>query len=79
MIIYVKIMTYFVISLFKYMHPHFLIKLLGCHKNLVIFFNVITFYETSSLSHSFVRAEIMSLLLFYSQCLIQCLLVNIDK
>lgn len=43
MIIYVKIMTYFVISLFKYMHPHFLIKLLGCHKNLVIFFNVITF------------------------------------
>lgn len=51
MIRYGKIVTNFVRPFFKYMHPHFLIKLLGYYKNLVIsqkknlviFFKVITF------------------------------------
>ena len=43
MISYIKVITYFVISFFKYMHPRFLIELLAFYKNLVQFFNVIAF------------------------------------
>lgn len=43
MISYIKIITYFDIPFFKYMYPHFLIKLLAFYKNLVQFFKVIAF------------------------------------